>query len=407
MRQKVRHFIRQCPVCQKSSQENPMVYTMPFTTATYEPMERLNIDSIGPLPPTTDGYQYILVIIDCFTRFIELFPIKTVNAEEAAYCLLQHLGRYGTPSQIKSDKGSQFVNDVIRHLLATVGIEHKLSLAYSKEENAIVERSNKEVLRHLNAILFDKNITESWCDYLPLVQRIMNATIHSSIGVSPAALLFGNSTQLDRGIFLPIAEHAINEDTSKPPEKLSEWVKKMLLHQSTLIGVAQQYQKEKDKLHISSVDINNITFFPVGTFVLVRYPKTAFGRKPPSKLNLSWKGPLRVVSRQGDKYKLQNLVTEKEEEHHSRYMKEFIYDSTKVDPRLIANKDSFMTDIKSILKHKPPGKQTKVSKLKFLVHWDGDTSDLWEPWNKLRLTEKLHDYLRNNKMASLIPKNII
>ena len=149
-----------------------------------------------------------------------------------------------------------------------MGTEHKISMAYSKEENAIVERSNKEVLRHLNAILFDKNIVDNWCDYLPLVQRIMNATTHSSIGVSPASLLFGNSTQLDRGIFL-FNNNSVNSDNNSQ-SKLSDWVEKMLKNQSILIKVAQQYQSEKDNQHIIQTTPEQVTIFPINSYVLVR-----------------------------------------------------------------------------------------------------------------------------------------
>ena len=178
-----------------------------------------------------------------------------------------------------SDKGTQFVNAIVGELFIAVGIDHKLSMAYSKEENAIVERSNKEILRHLNAILFDKNVVDNWFEYLPLVQRIMNATTHSSIGVSPASLLFGNSTQLDRGIFLSTQESSITDSTQQSPQKLSEWVKNMLEHQHTLIKVAQQYQTEKDAKHIINTTPDSVTTFPINSYVLVRYNKIAFGRK--------------------------------------------------------------------------------------------------------------------------------
>ncbi len=95
--------------------------------------------------------------------------------------------------RIRTDQGSQFVNDIVAELLKLIGVEHELTLAYSKEESAIVERANKEVMRHLKAILLDKNIVNDWAISLPLVQRIMNASVHSAIGVSPAQLLFGNA----------------------------------------------------------------------------------------------------------------------------------------------------------------------------------------------------------------------
>jgi len=56
------------------------------------------------------------------------------------------------------------------------------------------------------------------------VQRIFNAEVKESLGVSPAQILFGNSITLDR-IFLP---HVMANDNPAVP--LSEWTSKMLKH---------------------------------------------------------------------------------------------------------------------------------------------------------------------------------
>jgi hypothetical protein len=75
---------------------------------------------------------------------------------------------------IRSDRGTQFVNGIIKELPNLLQVEHEVSLAYFKEQNAIVHR---EVRRHLTAIIiFDKRVSDSWSTvYLPVVQRIMNA----------------------------------------------------------------------------------------------------------------------------------------------------------------------------------------------------------------------------------------
>ena len=93
-------------------------------------MSRLKIliDHIGPLPPDDKGYTHILVMIDAFLRRVELFPTKTTGASEAAGCIFQHFGRFGTP--------------VVIHK-----VEHSFATAYSKEENGIVERAIQEVMR--------------------------------------------------------------------------------------------------------------------------------------------------------------------------------------------------------------------------------------------------------------------
>ena len=80
MRAHVRTFIKHCPCCQKMRAIAPGIISRPYTLARYEPMERLNIDTIGPLPVDESGNKFIIVIIDCFTRFIELYPAPDTTA---------------------------------------------------------------------------------------------------------------------------------------------------------------------------------------------------------------------------------------------------------------------------------------------------------------------------------------
>ncbi len=168
LRRAVTKFVRDCPVCQLRSVLNRQIKTHRFTTASYTPMEVLNIDTIGPVSKDSADNCYILVIEDCFSRFVELYPVSDTSAIPCARALLSHVCRYGTPMTIRSDRGTQFVNGIISQLLSLLQIDHELSLAYSKEQNAIVERENKEVMRHLTAIIFDRRVSEVWSSgYLP------------------------------------------------------------------------------------------------------------------------------------------------------------------------------------------------------------------------------------------------
>ena len=117
--------------------------------------------------------------------------------------LVRNIGIFGCPSQIVSDRGTHFTADIIRELMVLVGTNHVLTLAASKQENAAVENANKRSQEYLRSMLFDNRILKRWSDVLPLVQRIMMAEPNEVIGVSLAQLLFGNSIQLDRRIFLP------------------------------------------------------------------------------------------------------------------------------------------------------------------------------------------------------------
>ena len=178
------------------------------------------------------GHQYILVLIDAFSRWVELFPTTSVSAYETASCLFQHFGRFGTPSAIHTDRGTAFHNELVEELTRLAGTDHSLSTAYSKEENGIVERANQEVLRHLTAILFDTRVSNAWSyEQLPMVQRIMNTVEKTSTGVTPAELVLTNSIRLTSRILAPPSA-SNNRNQISLSDVMDRWSKNCLLYTS-------------------------------------------------------------------------------------------------------------------------------------------------------------------------------
>ena len=79
MKDATKSFIKNCPCCQKMSAIKIPVNSYTYTTSTYKTMECLNIDFIGPFPDK----GYILVMIDTFTRFVELSGTTDATAKAA------------------------------------------------------------------------------------------------------------------------------------------------------------------------------------------------------------------------------------------------------------------------------------------------------------------------------------
>ena len=119
-RQHVRYFIGHCPCCQKMYMLKIPIHADGFTTSTYTPMKCLNIDFIGPFP----DQGYILVIVDTFTRCVELYHTTDATALSAAECLLKHFGRFEAPHQLRSDNGPHFIANVLREFLHLIGVSH-------------------------------------------------------------------------------------------------------------------------------------------------------------------------------------------------------------------------------------------------------------------------------------------
>jgi transposase InsO family protein len=98
-----------------------------------------------------------MVIIDTFTRYLELYPMGELTAENAVQALDQWMCRYGRPRNILTDNASQF-RAQYEATLAQLGIANEKIHPYSHEENAIIERANQEIIRHLRNMLFDTRV---------------------------------------------------------------------------------------------------------------------------------------------------------------------------------------------------------------------------------------------------------
>ena len=389
-RQHVRYFIDHCPCCQKMSLLKIPIHAHGFTTSTYTPMECLNIDFVGPFPD--DGY--VFVIVDTFTRWVELYHTLDATALSAAQSLLKHFGRFGAPLQLRSDNGPHFVADVIREFLILIGTQHCLTLAYSKEENALVERMNKEINRHLRALTFENTSLEKYADSLPFVQRILNSNYSDRLKISAAQLLFGNIVNLDRGIFLPIDERPT---ISKP---LSKHMSDMLSIQDSLLKASAKELLRTDLLHLTSKEQATHTEFEPNSYVLVHYRTGA----PPSRLHTFWRGPMQVMSGHDSRYILKDLVSHKEKEYHVSDMKPFKFDPSTTNPLDIARRDHLEFFVEKVFEHR--GDLRFKKDLEFHVKWLNydESHDSWEPYAALRDTAQLHEYLRLHKLEKLIPR---
>ncbi len=115
-----------------------------------------------------------------------------------------------------------------------------------------MERANKEVMCHLTTIIFDKQDNAAWpSEYLPLVQRIMNAKVHDTIGVSSAELLFGKAINLYTGLLSPFPpESLVKGQEEAAGGRLSDHVAKLIRMQNLLIEVARDKQLGTDSFHM-------------------------------------------------------------------------------------------------------------------------------------------------------------
>ena len=235
-------------------------------------------------------------------------------------------------------------------------------------------------------------------------------TVKDSLGVSPAQLLFGNAINLDRGLFFQDDRIDIDDpDTITPTVK--EYLETLLRAQSAIIETAQRNQLQTDEAQLQrkggkkQTNRSKVKSFAVSSLVLAEYPPgLGNARRPPTKFHTKYQGPLKVVEVNGDMYTLQNLVTTKLSDHHISTLIPFKQNFHNCDPVEIALRDTNEFYIDKIVAFR--GNPAKKSTMEFKVHWlgYGDQHDTWEPWRNVSTKDALHDFLRKEHLAHLIPK---
>uniref|UniRef100_A0A8C7XZJ4 Integrase catalytic domain-containing protein n=1 Tax=Oryzias sinensis TaxID=183150 RepID=A0A8C7XZJ4_9TELE len=107
--------------------------------------EKLGIDLLGPLPRSRKGNVYLVVLVDYFTKWVEVFPLKDSNAHRIITFLRDDIfTRYKVPREIVSDRGPQFTSQEMLNLCKTWGVIQRFTTSYHPQAN-LTERSNRTI----------------------------------------------------------------------------------------------------------------------------------------------------------------------------------------------------------------------------------------------------------------------
>ena len=176
-------LVKCCRGCTLVSTPNP---PMPMTRRELPTQAWVDVavDFLGPLP----SGHYLFVIVDYYSRYKEIKPMKTITSAETIKTLREIFSRLGAPISITADNGRQFISDDFKTFCLELGIKIYFTTPYSPQQNGEVERQNRDILKRLRISQSQKS---NWYDDLLLYLTMYNSTPHSTTGKTPSELFFG------------------------------------------------------------------------------------------------------------------------------------------------------------------------------------------------------------------------
>ena len=297
----VGRYIRNCDPCQRSKaprdKTNGLLVPLPVPKQRWRDIA---MDFIVGLPPA-EGYNAICTIIDRLTKERHYVPCwsgeQGLSAEEVAFIMIWNVFRlHGLPDTIVSDRGSQFISVVWKHMCARLRIKANMSTAFHPPTDGQTERANQDVERHLRT--FCNYAQDDWPRWLPLAEFSDNNNVSSSTSMSPFYMNKGFHPRMSFSPDTPdydstrerIEAGKADDIVNRMQELLELGQKHMEETRSTMRKQANKHRKEVeyqvgDSVRLSSENI-----------------KTT---RPSKKLDDRMLGPFKIVEKVGASYRLE------------------------------------------------------------------------------------------------------
>jgi hypothetical protein len=272
--------VKQCPVCDrvKASFEGKKVDMQPLPIAGL--FYRVHIDSAGPFAATKEGHQYVIVIIEAFSKWIELVPVHRLDSATTARVFQERfLSRFGAPVELVSDNGVEYMGEFAAQLREH-GIQQRRTRRNNPQANGQCERIMqilKDALRKY--VLAYGSLT--WHLQVPVLEFGYRVTVQRTTGFSPYFMLYGRSPVMPSQL-----QHLQPVDPENPEEVLA-----LLSERAVLLQQAMPVAFER---HVRAQLRDTVRFRARRTGELrprrVRFPENSYvylDRRPVNTLDVS------------------------------------------------------------------------------------------------------------------------
>lgn len=188
----VNDFVKSCMVCKESKAPNITLRPqMGEQTIVERPWQRLYTDLLGPYPRSKAGNTTLLIVLDQYSKFVLLKPLRKASAIEITNFLKHEVFHmFGVPESIWSDNGPQLISKEFRDLIKSYGVNHIRTATHSPQLNAS-ERVNRSILAAIRAYIAQDQ--QNWDLEISAIGSALRNNVHDSTCFSPHYLVFGQN----------------------------------------------------------------------------------------------------------------------------------------------------------------------------------------------------------------------
>ena len=283
----VKQHVKACLACCRTK-DTPVTTAplMPVDTSTLEPWQKVALDIVGPISPTSEsGARFIIVCQDYFTKWPELVAVSSTDAATVQRWLMDEVFcRYGFPTEIVTDQGTQWMSASFKSFCTRLGVTHRTTSPYHPQSD-MVERFNRTLLNMIRAYL-DEN-KQQWDQNLQSLAFTYRTTVCETTQATPFELVQCRRARLPIDVLHSSFRSPGSSDLMSRLTEVREAARRATARAAATR--AATYDKAK---HVK------MRVFRVGDRVFWKRPINQAGVSP--KLQPIWSGPFDVVGRVSD-----------------------------------------------------------------------------------------------------------
>ena len=190
----IQHYVSKVCQCIKSKKPNRQPRAPLVNIQCSEPFELISIDYLH-LDKCKGGYEYLLVVVDHFSRFVQAYPTRNNGGRTAADKIFnEFVLKFGFPKRLHHDRGREFENNLFKRFHELSGVEASRTTPYHPQGEGQGERMNRTILNMLKTL--PEVYKSNWKDHVNKLTFAYNCTRNDATSFSPFKLLFGRSPRL-------------------------------------------------------------------------------------------------------------------------------------------------------------------------------------------------------------------